>query len=144
MQLAVSVQIPGMIREDVVITDRLHDRNLWGSWRRVRVYRYSKNLVCYKSLHVLVDTEGSFVVDRVKDMGEAVVSWIKDVAAQEEEDEGEQRREALEKFTLESILSHIHYYRVHDYIEQIVLLNILPAFLKEHPSVPLLPSFSPL
>lgn len=93
---------------------------------------------------LVVDTEGSFVVDRVKDMGEAVVSWIKDVAAQEEEDEGEQRREALEKFTLESILSHIHYYRVHDYIEQIALLNILPAFLKEHPSVPLLPSFSPL
>lgn len=33
------------------------------------------------------------------------------------------------------MLRHIHYYRIHDYVEQIALLNTLPAFLKEHPEV---------
>src|SRR5688572_7117640 len=82
-------------------------------------------------------------------MGEAVVAWLKETAAQdrmadgdrEEEDPSvvEQKKAALDQFTVESILSHIYYYRVHDYIEQVALLNTLPAFLKEHPTVPYSP-----
>jgi len=33
------------------------------------------------------------------------------------------------------MLQHIYYYRIHDYVEQIALLNTLPAFLREHPEV---------
>lgn len=36
---------------------------------------------------------------------------------------------------VEDILRNIYYYRIHDYVEQIALLNTLPAFLKEHPEV---------
>jgi len=42
------------------------------------------------------------------------------------------------RLTKEEILSHIYYYRVHDYIEQIALVNLLPKFLSEHTKVRLL------
>jgi hypothetical protein len=43
--------------------------------------------------------------------------------------------QAAAALTVEDMLRHIHYYRIHDYVEQIALLNTLPAFLKEHPEV---------
>ncbi len=52
------------------------------------------------------------------------------------ESSGEEAKlQAAANFTVKDILSHIYYYRIHDHIEQIALLNTLPAFLKEHPEV---------
>ena len=38
----------------------------------------------------------------------------------------------LKRLTLNSILSRIHYYRVHSYSEQLAVLRSLPRFLGEH------------
>ena len=38
---------------------------------------------------------------------------------------------------MESILSSIYVYRVHDYVEQIAVVSSLENFLKEHPKVKL-------
>jgi len=41
----------------------------------------------------------------------------------------------IELPTLDSVLSRIHYYRIHDYIEQMALFNMLPTILKQNPKV---------
>lgn len=40
--------------------------------------------------------------------------------------------------TTVDILENTHYFRVHDYIEQIALINTLPAFIRDHPEVVLI------
>lgn len=42
---------------------------------------------------------------------------------------------ALETFSLESILSHIYYFRCRDYIELLAQVYLLPDFLSEHSKV---------
>lgn len=41
----------------------------------------------------------------------------------------------VKDFTLESVLKGIHYFRCHDYIELVALVNILPQFLSQHRKV---------
>ncbi len=38
-------------------------------------------------------------------------------------------------FTLDKILAGIHYFRCHDYVELVALVNILPQFIAQHPKV---------
>lgn len=77
------------------------------------------------------DTEGSFVVERVVEIAEAVVNHIHELAAGGTEEE----QQTANNMTVESVLSRIHYYRVHDYVEQIALVNILPQLLQQHAPV---------
>jgi len=42
---------------------------------------------------------------------------------------------ALDKFTVDSILSRMHYYRCHDYTELVALGNLLPDIISQHPKV---------
>lgn len=37
---------------------------------------------------------------------------------------------AIEGFDLESVLSRIHYFRIHDYVQQLAVVQTLPAFLE--------------
>ncbi|KAJ7411227.1 DNA repair protein RAD51 3 [Pitangus sulphuratus] len=81
---------------------------------------------------VFIDTEGSFMVDRVVDIAAACVQHCQLVAeAQQEED----HLKALETFSLESILSHIYYFRCRDYTELLAQVYLLPEFLSEHSKV---------
>ncbi|NWW91170.1 RA51C protein, partial [Rhynochetos jubatus] len=81
---------------------------------------------------VFIDTEGSFMVDRVVDIAAACVQHCQLIAeAHQEED----HLEALETFSLESILSHIYYFRCRDYIELLAQVYLLPDFLSEHSKV---------
>ncbi|NXL93806.1 RA51C protein, partial [Alectura lathami] len=81
---------------------------------------------------VFIDTEGSFMVDRVADIAAACVQHCQLIAeAQQEED----HLKALETFSLESILSHIYYFRCRDYIELLAQVYLLPDFLSEHSKV---------
>ena len=50
-------------------------------------------------------------------------------------------REAVAGFSLETVLSSIHLYRCHDYLELLATINILPDFIQLHPKVHL--SLSP-
>ncbi|XP_036251112.1 DNA repair protein RAD51 homolog 3 isoform X1 [Molothrus ater] len=81
---------------------------------------------------VFIDTEGSFMVDRVVDIAAACVQHCHLIAeAQQEEDHGK----ALETFSLENILSHIYYFRCRDYTELLAQVYLLPEFLSEHSKV---------
>ena len=72
---------------------------------------------------VYIDTEGSFVVERVVEMAEALLAHLDAVA-------GSSRTElGPHGLSLESILEGITYYRVHSYVEQIALINLLPSLI---------------
>ncbi|KAL6472100.1 hypothetical protein MHYP_G00182880 [Metynnis hypsauchen] len=90
--------------------------------------------VCFGGLAgkaVYVDTEGSFVVQRVVDMAEALVEHCTLLA------EDEEQREALEEFTTEKILSGIFLVRCHGYADLLAEAYLLPDFLLKHPEVQL-------
>ena len=81
---------------------------------------------------VYIDTEGSFMVDRVNDIAKAFVSHIRRMAGMRNE---ERMCDAALQLTVEYILSNIHYFRVHDYAEQVAVIHQLPKFLATHPDV---------
>ncbi|KAM9596847.1 DNA repair protein RAD51 homolog 3 isoform 3-T3 [Trichechus inunguis] len=81
---------------------------------------------------VFIDTEGSFMVDRVVDLATACIQHLQLIAGTHM---GEEHQKALENFTLENILSHIYYFRCHDYTELLAQVYLLPDFLSEHSKV---------
>jgi len=83
---------------------------------------------------IYIDTEGSFVMERVIQVAQAASNHLVLMA----ENRMNCEKEEAKRFTLESVLSRIHYYRVHDYVEQIALINLLPSVLREKPEVKLI------
>ncbi|XP_053425091.1 DNA repair protein RAD51 homolog 3 isoform X1 [Nycticebus coucang] len=81
---------------------------------------------------IFIDTEGSFMIDRVVDIATACIQHLQLIA---ETHTGEEHQKALEDFTLENILSHIYYFRCHDYTELLAQVYLLPDFLSEHSKV---------
>uniref|UniRef100_A0A8D0HJU4 DNA repair protein RAD51 homolog 3 n=1 Tax=Sphenodon punctatus TaxID=8508 RepID=A0A8D0HJU4_SPHPU len=81
---------------------------------------------------VFIDTEGSFMVDRVVDIATVCVQHCQLIAETHQE---EDHQKALETFSLENILSHIYYFRCHDYVELLAQVYLLPDFLLEHSKV---------
>ncbi|XP_044925909.1 DNA repair protein RAD51 homolog 3 isoform X3 [Mustela lutreola] len=81
---------------------------------------------------VFIDTEGSFMVDRVVDLATACIQHLHLTA---ETHMGGEHPKALEDFTLENILSHIYYFRCRDYTELLAQVYLLPDFLSEHSKV---------
>jgi RAD51-like protein 2 len=80
---------------------------------------------------VYIDTEGSFVPERVREMAQALVERLGDMA---------KTMESSSEITLptaDTIMDNIFYYRVHDYIEQLALIHQLPNILKEDPMIKL-------
>ena len=73
---------------------------------------------------VLVDTEGSFVVQRARQMADAVCMEGVYVS---------KRREGVEEssVTSESVLSRIHYFRCMDVVQLLCVVNTLDQFVKE-------------
>ncbi|XP_064620780.1 DNA repair protein RAD51 homolog 3-like isoform X1 [Lineus longissimus] len=81
---------------------------------------------------VYIDTEGSFIVERLADIAKATVKHCQHISTLEKNKEQE---DALEKFTMEDILSKIFYFRCHDYVELLAVVHTLPDFLSEHSQV---------
>ncbi|KAK2494332.1 hypothetical protein MC885_021569 [Smutsia gigantea] len=81
---------------------------------------------------VFIDTEGSFMVDRVVDLATACIQHLQLIAGTHM---GKEHPKALEDFSLENILSHIYYFRCRDYIELLAQVYLLPDFLSEHSKV---------
>ena len=69
-----------------------------------------------------LDTEGSFIVERAQQIARGLCKFVNSLRP-----EGNLR--------VDKLLSGIHYFRIHDYIEQLAVVQTLPAFLKEHPKV---------
>ncbi|XP_068934264.1 DNA repair protein RAD51 homolog 3 isoform X3 [Petaurus breviceps papuanus] len=85
---------------------------------------------------IFLDTEGTFMVDRVVDLATACVQHLHLIAGSHLEEEEYQK--ALENFSLESILSHIYYFRCHNYMELLAQVHLLPDFILEHSKVQLI------
>ncbi|XP_021086728.1 DNA repair protein RAD51 homolog 3 isoform X2 [Mesocricetus auratus] len=83
---------------------------------------------------VFIDTEGSFMVDRVVTLANACIQHLHLIAGTHMDEE---HQKALEGFTLENILSHIYYFRCHDYTELLAQVYLLPDFLSNHSKVQL-------
>ncbi|XP_070825175.1 DNA repair protein RAD51 homolog 3 [Chaetodon trifascialis] len=81
---------------------------------------------------VYIDTEGSFLLQRVIDIAAATVRHCSLLV------EDDEQRVAMENFTVETILSNIFLVRCHDYAELLAELHLLPNFLSEHPKARLL------
>ncbi|KAJ3160927.1 DNA repair protein rad51c [Geranomyces michiganensis] len=74
---------------------------------------------------VFVDTEGSFIVDRVMEIAGATLDEL-------------QSRQLQEVPTVETMLSRIHFFRIHSHVEQVALINQLDEFLASRPKIKLI------
>ncbi|XP_061590652.1 DNA repair protein RAD51 homolog 3 [Cololabis saira] len=81
---------------------------------------------------MFMDTEGSFVLQRVVDIAAATVTHCSLLAGDQDQ------RAAMETFTVETILSNIFLVRCHDYAELLAQLHLLPEFLRDRPKLRLL------
>eukprot|EP00271_Cylindrocystis_brebissonii_P001866 TRINITY_DN12185_c0_g9_i1.p1 TRINITY_DN12185_c0_g9~~TRINITY_DN12185_c0_g9_i1.p1 ORF type:complete len:351 (+),score=56.76 TRINITY_DN12185_c0_g9_i1:174-1226(+) len=84
---------------------------------------------------VYIDTEGSFMVERALEMAVGMIDDVKHLAAVSHRPDVER---LMTLITPDEILSRIHYYRVHDYTEQIAVINLLEEFLENHRDVKLI------
>ncbi|KAK3737466.1 hypothetical protein QZH41_008352 [Actinostola sp. cb2023] len=89
---------------------------------------------------IYIDTEGSFIVERVADIASAAIKHLENVIDSADLDESERNLQidSLQEFQVEKILSRIYVFRCHEYIQLIALSHLLPEFLKEHPKVKLI------
>ncbi|MGH0134315.1 UNVERIFIED_CONTAM: hypothetical protein FKN15_051717 [Acipenser sinensis] len=76
---------------------------------------------------VYIDTEGSFLVERAVDVATAAVQHCTLITKDTEQ------REALQSFTVETVLSQLFLFRCHDYVELLAQIHLLPDFLSQHP-----------
>ncbi|KAL3856757.1 hypothetical protein ACJMK2_011478 [Sinanodonta woodiana] len=83
---------------------------------------------------VYIDTEGSFITERLVDIIAATVRHCEHISQKEH---NEEFVEHLKSLTVEHLLTGIHYHRCHDYIQLLAIVHLLPAFLKNHPKVKL-------
>ena len=80
---------------------------------------------------IYIDTEGSFTAERCAQMAAAFCTHLRKIAIQRKDPE---RTAAAAQTTPQSILSHIHLFRARDHVEQLAVVDALPAFLDAHPS----------
>ncbi|KAM6969852.1 DNA repair protein RAD51 homolog 3 [Aplochiton taeniatus] len=88
--------------------------------------------VCFGGLGgkaLYIDTEGSFLVQRVVDLANAAVQHCGLLA------EDADQQQALKELTLETILSNLFLVRCHDYVELLAETYLLPDFLAKHPEI---------
>ncbi|XP_041456773.1 DNA repair protein RAD51 homolog 3-like [Lytechinus variegatus] len=80
---------------------------------------------------VYIDTEGSFIPQRAWDIAQAASEHCYTMA-------GTGDQTGMQGFNTEKILSGIHYFRCHNHVELIALVNLLPEFLSKNPKVKLI------
>ncbi|KAM5181023.1 DNA repair protein RAD51 homolog 3 [Mantella aurantiaca] len=83
---------------------------------------------------VYIDTESSFRVERLVDIANACVLHCS-LITQAHQEEG--HRLAMQRFTVNDILSQIYYFRCRDYTELLAQIHTLSDFLAQHVKVKL-------
>lgn len=86
----------------------------------------------YSGAAVYIDTEGSFIPDRVFSIAQGLSSHITTMC---QHNNVQDIHDISANVTAEVIMKNIHYFRVFDYIEQLSAIRALPAFLENHPKV---------
>ena len=84
---------------------------------------------------VFIDTEGSFLVERVVDIAQAAVEHCHYI---ESSQQCVALDDAANNFKLDRVLKGIHYFRCYDYCQLIAVVNTMAEFLREHTAVKLL------
>lgn len=85
---------------------------------------------------VYVDTEGSFIVERLVEIAEALVQHAACAVRAAPPDDRSRLEDSLAaSLTRDTILSRVHYIRVHDHVEQLAVVHILDDWLQQHPRV---------
>jgi RAD51-like protein 2 len=91
---------------------------------------------------VYIDTEGSFMPERVAEIAQALVHHLKSIAAVKVASLAPADAAALSaylaEFSVQTIMSNIFVFRVFDHTEQMACIKTLPAFLASHPRVKLI------
>ncbi|GAM26551.1 hypothetical protein SAMD00019534_097260, partial [Acytostelium subglobosum LB1] len=83
---------------------------------------------------LFIDTEGSFAVSRIRQMATALIEHLHLVAAEATPE----LQNIANNMTVDQVMDSIFYYRVHHYIEQIALVNMLPSILSNNPDIRLI------
>uniref|UniRef100_A0A8C6TYS2 DNA repair protein RAD51 homolog 3 n=1 Tax=Neogobius melanostomus TaxID=47308 RepID=A0A8C6TYS2_9GOBI len=81
---------------------------------------------------LFMDTEGTFFLQRFREMAAAVVRHCSMLADDQEQ------QEAMKTFTVEHILSNLFVVRCDDSVELLSQISLLPSFLSDHPKVRLI------
>jgi RAD51-like protein 2 len=79
---------------------------------------------------IYIDTEGSFMAPRVAEIAESFIKTIRVPYEGLKATLDDKTRDKFEKVTVESIMESIYYFRVHNYIEQLALVNVLADRIK--------------
>ncbi|KAL9644856.1 hypothetical protein ABK040_005336 [Willaertia magna] len=83
---------------------------------------------------IYIDTEGSFTAERTKEIAEHFISHLNGIAnkwGDSDLTKKEKMLQSLENFTVEKILSSIHYYRIMSLWELIGLILVISELLKQ-------------
>uniref|UniRef100_UPI00358F2CA4 DNA repair protein RAD51 homolog 3 n=1 Tax=Myxine glutinosa TaxID=7769 RepID=UPI00358F2CA4 len=81
---------------------------------------------------VYLDTEGSFMPERLQQMSEAVVTHCSRLASSNQDRD---QQDALKTFTPDFILGNVFYFRCFDVTQLIAQSHLLPDFINSHPQV---------
>uniref|UniRef100_A0A8C4RA12 DNA repair protein RAD51 homolog 3 n=1 Tax=Eptatretus burgeri TaxID=7764 RepID=A0A8C4RA12_EPTBU len=79
-----------------------------------------------------LDTEGSFMPERLQQMSEAVITHCSRLASTKQERD---QQDALKTFTPDFILGNVFYFRCFDVTQLIAQSHLLPDFVDSHPKV---------
>ncbi|KAG8587632.1 hypothetical protein GDO81_005736, partial [Engystomops pustulosus] len=83
---------------------------------------------------VYIDTENSFIVERLVDIASACVLHCSLITQAHQQDD---QKIAMQKLTLNNILSHIYYFSCRNYAELLAQILVLPDFIAQHSMVKL-------
>lgn len=78
---------------------------------------------------LFMDTEGTFFLQRFREMAAAVVRHCSMLS------EDQEQQEAMRTFTVEHVLSNLFVVRCDDSVELLSQISLLPSFLSDHPKV---------
>lgn len=84
---------------------------------------------------VYIDTEGSFMIERVVDIADACIRHLNKLA---NHNGTTSQKDAVSKISRDSMLANVHFFRVRDYTEQLAVTQMLPSFVNSHPEVKLI------
>ncbi|KAM6584060.1 hypothetical protein CsatB_011062 [Cannabis sativa] len=131
IQLAVNVQIPmglGGLGAKAVYIGQV---SLICSFFFIAMILSSTSYFEYYACMILLDTEGSFMVERATQIAEASISDMLEY----NNHLAKQNRVCQVKFKPSDILENIFYFRVCSYTEQMALINHLEKFISDHKDV---------
>ncbi|OQV16473.1 DNA repair protein RAD51-like protein 3 [Hypsibius exemplaris] len=80
---------------------------------------------------IYIDTDGAFVVERLREMAEAIVEKCREEADSDDTIYDDTVRGALQQFNVDEVLARIFHFRCHDYFDMLTVVHLLPEFAQK-------------